>query len=1123
MDAFSLPSLEGLCGLARAGIFAQSSRSSASGMHREINHGDPVFARQSNLALYLLTALVGALIGLDLWPPLARWIGSFGPAPPTWPQEIFGYRIALLAAIAGGARILFGSLESLLEGRLGADLALAIACIAAILINEPLVAAEVVFIGMLGECLEAFTFNRAQAAVRRILEMQPRRCWVLREGVEVRVLTEELKVNDLVVVKPGGRIPVDGVVREGGSSVDESSLTGESMPVDKAVGNPVFAGTLNQFGTLTIHAERVATETLLGRIIALTAQALRDKSPVERTADRLARYFLPTVLGLAALTFLVTLAGRWYTLPADAGRLRWPDVMRAIYPALSVLVVACPCALILATPAAIIAAFGRLAGTGILIKGGAALERLAGVTAFAFDKTGTLTEGRLELAEIVPLGEWSENDVLAAAAAAEQPSEHLLAQLVTQTALDRQLEFAPAEGFQALPGSGVEALVQGQRICVGNRRLIEEKTGALDERLIAQLERLDAAGCSSMIVSRNGIPMGIIAARDRLRPEAAGVLNELRALGIDSITLLTGDRTAPAQQIARAIELSEVLSELTPQAKATHVDDLKQAHRVAFVGDGINDALALARADVGIALAKTNHDLAAEAGDIVYLQNSISTLPFLVRLSRETVRIIRQNILVFAFGVNAVGIVVTAWLWPLLAPSPAWYEQGPLAAVLYHQVGSLAVLLNAMRLLWFERQSTSPTWLAFSRRLRNFDSWAEQHLNSHEFVHWLEIRWRSVLTTSAVAALIIWACSGFSAIAADEVGVLTRFGRPIEELPPGLSWHWPWPIEQTTRVKRGRIETIEIGFRTAAPLTSSSGIQGWASSHAGEGIQRMADEVVMATGDGNLIEAMATLRYAIDRPTAYLYQSLDVTQILRSVAESAMRELAASMSFAELLTTGRATFETTAFELIRQRIEAYGDLGVRVDGLSVHDLHPPGDVVPAYQDVARSMEARDRLVNEAEGDTIRRRRSAQAEALGIERTARAAGRETVLGAEGSQAAFLAMLAIRNDIGLSNQTSLLLNALQITWKARSARTGFEFYERARTAALLKQVDLTDFRLYWNAITQALSGREKVLIDSDRVPGRRNLLLFDPEPFRASILLPAATERPRGRGDKSNEGP
>lgn len=1093
-------------------------------MHREINHGDPVFARQSNLALYSLTALVGVLIGLDLWPMLARWGVNFGLTLPSWSQEYFGYRIALLAAIAGGARILFGSLESLLEGRLGADLALAIACIAAILINEPLVAAEVVFIGMLGECLEAFTFNRAQAALRQVLEIQPRRCWVLRDGQEVRILTDELQIGDLVVVKPGGRIPADGVVRDGRSSVDESSLTGESLPVDKGVGDRAYAGTLNQFGALTIHTEQVAGETLLGRIIALTAQALRDKSPVERTADRLARYFLPAVLGLATLTFLATLASRWYAAPPDGSRLRWPDVVRAVYPALSVLVVACPCALILATPAAIIAALGRLAGTGILIKGGAALERLASVTAIAFDKTGTLTEGRLELAEIVALGSASPDSVLQAAASAEQRSEHLLAQLVVQSASARGLALAQVSEFQALPGAGVEAAVDGHRIRVGNRRLIEETGGPLPPSVVESLERLDSAGCTSMIVSRDGTPIGIVSVRDRLRAEAAGALAELHSLGIESIALLTGDREAPAQQIAGLLQLTEVRAELAPQDKAAFLEQWRGTRRIAFVGDGINDAPALAKADVGIALAQASSDLAAEAGDIVLLKNSVATLPFLIRLSRETVRIIRQNIVVFAFGVNALGIVITAWLWPLLAPTAAWYEQGPLAAVIYHQIGSLAVLLNAMRLLWFEKTSTSPTWLRVRQSMRSFDLWAEQNLNSHEFVHWLEQRWRRLLFGGALLFILAWAASGFVAIAADEVGVLTRFGRPIAELQPGLTWHWPWPFEQATRVKHGRIETIEIGFRTAATLGSSSGAMSWASTHTGEGIQRMAEEVVLPTGDGNLIEAMATLRYAVDRPTAFLYHSVDITQLLRAVAESAMRELAASRSFADLLTTGRATFETDVLSIIRNRMADYGDLGVRIDGLSVHDLHPPGDVVPAYQDVARSMEARDRLINEAEADTIRRKRTAQSEALGIERSAEASSRETVLGALGSQSAFLALEKTRNQLDAATQTWLLLHAARAAWKAGRPAPAFTYYQQRREELLRSQAALTDFRLFWTAITQALSGRDKILVDSDRLPGRRNLFLVDPDQFRSTLTIPAVTERPRPtRGERPTDGP
>src|SRR5262249_29591467 len=256
-------------------------------MHREISHTDPTFQSESNLSLYLLTGLLGVLIGLDLWPTVASWFP--GDGLPSWPTEWKGYRFAHLAAIIGGARILFTSLEGLLEGRIGADLALAIACIAAILINEPLVAAEIVFIGMLGECLESFTFERTQRAIRRIVEVCPRRCWLLRDGQEVRVLTSELRVGDRVVVKPGGRGPADGVVEEGCSAVDASALTGESMPVEKGPGDEVLAGSLNQFGALTVRAERVGEQTVVGRVIEVTARALQDKAPLERTADRLAR------------------------------------------------------------------------------------------------------------------------------------------------------------------------------------------------------------------------------------------------------------------------------------------------------------------------------------------------------------------------------------------------------------------------------------------------------------------------------------------------------------------------------------------------------------------------------------------------------------------------------------------------------------------------------------------------------------------------------------------------------------------------------------------------------------------------------------------------------------------
>src|SRR5438132_9846484 len=261
--------------------YAQSSgpRAVRLRMHREISHVDPVLERKSNLSLYLLTALIGLIIAADLWPRVAGWLGGLGielPSWARWSQEVGGYRIVLLAAILGGARILYGALEALLEGRLGADLAIAIACVAAILIGEPLVAAEIVFIGMVGECLESFTFERTQRAIQRIVEVCPRRCWVLRDGQEVRVRTSEVQVGERVLVKPGARVPVDGVVLEGSSAVDQSALTGESWPVAKRPGDEVLAGSLNQFGALTIEARRVAEHTVVGRVIELTARALTD-------------------------------------------------------------------------------------------------------------------------------------------------------------------------------------------------------------------------------------------------------------------------------------------------------------------------------------------------------------------------------------------------------------------------------------------------------------------------------------------------------------------------------------------------------------------------------------------------------------------------------------------------------------------------------------------------------------------------------------------------------------------------------------------------------------------------------------------------------------------------------
>jgi Cu+-exporting ATPase len=1072
-------------------------------MHREISHTDEVLQPPNNLSLYLLTGLIGLLIGLDLWPYVASWFPSL--ALPTWSNEFGGYRIAHLAAIIGGARILYGSLEGLFEGKVGADLALAIACVAAILVKEPLVAAEIVFIGMVGECLESFTFARTQRAIRHIVEVCPRRCWLLRDGQEVRVLTSELRVGDRVVVKPGARVPVDGVVVDGRSALDTSALTGETLPVDKGPGDKVLAGSLNQLGALTIEAEQVADRTVVGQVIELTARALKEKSPVERHADRLARYFLPVVLGLAGATFLVCMVfyGSLFRSP-DEAPLGWGEAARrSVFPTLSVLVVACPCALILATPAAIIAALGRLAGTGILIKGGVALERLAAVNAFAFDKTGTLTEGRLELGEVIGVEGVSANELLRIAASAEQRSEHLLARLILQEAAARDLALDAVEEFQAHPGAGVATRTAAGLLVVGTRRLLEEQGILVPSAAQALVDQLDRAGQTVLLVARAGVLLGAIGVRDRVRPEAAGVLAELRGLGIGDIALLTGDRSAVARSVAGTLGITEVRAELLPAEKAAFIAEWPR--NVAMMGDGINDAPALARANVGLAIG-SGADVAAEAGDIVFMGQPLQPLPLLVRLSRETVRIIRQNILIFAFVVNGLGILLTAWLWPFLVPK-SWEEKGPIAAVFYHQLGSLAVLLNAIRLLWFERAERSRVWRGIRRWLDRLDLWMEHHLNLGELAHWLSHEWKKVALVSAGLLLLIYGLSGLTQVGPDERAILRRFGKPVADLEPGLHWHWPWPIDDVVRVKPDRIHTVEIGFRSAPGGSARSAEQSWSSPHA-ESSRRIPDEAVMITGDGNLVEMQVTVRYTIAQPRVYLFEVSNPDEIIRASAESVLREAVASRPFLDLLTANRQEIQEEVHGRLAQRCRSYGrdGLGIALTGIALHDLHPPQEVVEAYHKVAEAMQIRDKLINQAKADAIRTATDARTTAMSAVTAAEAEKREIVGRFSTEVGTARARYRARSELTFCQEVDLLLEAALATATsprslsvaaASADRKGAEEMfaeqrERLRQEALARQAALTDFRIVWDALTNALAVRQKVLIDSENVRGRLTLV-------------------------------
>jgi Cu+-exporting ATPase len=1048
-------------------------------MHRELSHAGAAFGRPRVAGLYLLTSLLIVLVALDLFSGV---------------RETFGVRFATIAAVVGGARVLYGALDRLLEGRLGADLALAIAVITALAIHEPLVAAEVVVIGLIGECLEAYTFGRTQAAVRKLVEFFPRRCWVLRDGHEVEVSTHHVHVGEVVVIKPGARIPVDGTVRDGRSSIDSSAMTGESLPRDVGPGDRVLAGSVNQFGTLVVEAVKVGDHTVAGRVIELTARALKDKPALERTADRLAGIFLPGVLGLAAITFCAAWIGFGATAPA---------AKRAVYPTLSVLVVTCPCALILATPAAVIAALGRLAGTGVLVKGGSAIERFAAVRTVTFDKTGTLTEGRLELGDVLPLRGVDADDLIRAAATAEQGSEHPLARVVVDAAATRQISSLPRTDFTALPGAGVRAVADGHTLLVGTRRLLDEQCVAVTDEATALLNRLDATGQTPLLVARDGSLLGVIGARDRIRADAAAVIADLRASGVEQVAILTGDRLAAAKTVAEAVGVTNVQAELLPDKKAEWV---RQGIGVAFVGDGINDAPALASATVGLAVG-AGSDIAAEAGDVVLMGDPLTPLPLLLRLSRQTVAVIRQNILVFAIGVNAVGILVTAWLWPLFAP-PEWADAGPIAGAIYHQIGSLAVLLNSMRLLTFERHKS----VAVRQRLQRFDHWLAHTFDVDEWVHWLSHHLRPVLGVLAGLLFIGYAVSGFAAVGPDEVGVVSRFGRLLpDDLPPGLHYRWPWPIESVERVQCERVRTVEIGFRPAAG-DGASGYT-WTTPHGGN-VMQIPDEMLMVTGDGNLVEVMATVRFHVSDPRTFLTAEVAPAEQLRTVAESLLREVIAARSFAELLTVGRGPLEQGVYGRLGERT---GGLGLAVDDLTVHDLHPPAGVVKAHHDVARAVEDRDRQINDALAAATRAGRAAEAAALLTERTADARAAEQLALAKAAAEGVAAWHSALTAIDAVDEARLAEQFATAVSNGRPADAAMSDYRQQRSELLAQRRSLTQFRLALEALAAALGGRTKVIVDSDRVSGRRQLLMFEPG------VLPAAPVRSSTQKDASTEPP
>lgn len=534
---------------------------------------------------------------------------------------------------------------------------------------------------MLGKYLESVTKGKTSEAIKKLMGLSPKTATVIQNGQEIILPIDEVEVGDILVVKPGEKIPVDGEVVEGRTSVDESMLTGESIPVEKNPGSRVIGASINKNGTIRFQATKVGKDTALAQIIQLVEDAQGSKAPIAKMADIIAGYFVPVVIIIAILS-----AAAWF--------LSGQSVIFSLTIFISVLVIACPCALGLATPTAIMVGTGKGAEYGVLIKGGEALETAHKIDTIVFDKTGTITEGKPVVTDIITEGAISDTELLRLSASAEKGSEHPLGEAIVNYANEKNLELLKVEGFHAIPGHGIEAIIGGQKILLGNKKLMDDKNIAIT--LQDASDRLAGEGKTPMFIALEDKLAGIIAVADIMKPGSQKAIELLHKMGIQ-VAMITGDNHRTAEAIARQAGIDRVLAEVLPQDKAEEVKKLQQeGKKVAMVGDGINDAPALAQADIGIAIG-SGTDVAMESADIVLMRSDLMDVPTAIQLSKRTIRNIKQN-LFWAFAYNSAGIPIAAGLLylfggPLLNPMIA---AGAMA------FSSVSVLSNALRLKRFK-------------------------------------------------------------------------------------------------------------------------------------------------------------------------------------------------------------------------------------------------------------------------------------------------------------------------------------------------------------------------------------------------------------------------------------
>lgn len=600
-----------------------------------------------------MTIIGGLFLGISL---VCMLMGIELPVNPAW-----------VPIIISGIPILYGALTALFcEKTISSELLVSTAIVASVAIGEIFAAGEIAFIMAIGEILEDITVNRAKKGISQLIKLSPQQGRkIIKENgktTEKIVPIEEIYKDDILRVLPGEMIPVDGKIIFGNSSVDQSIMTGESLPIDKTIGDEVFCGTVNCDGSIDIIATKIGEDSSLQKLIRMVKEAEENKAPMQRIVDKWAGWLVPAALIIAIAAYFIT-----------------SDIIRAV----TVLVVFCPCALALATPTSIMAAVGQAAKHGVLIKSGEALEKMGKVNCIAFDKTGTLTFGKLKISDIITTSSATENELLKLACSSEKRSEHPLGKAIVEHGKKQNVEFLEMEDFKMIPGKGIAAKIENNEIYCGNSRFLQEQGIILDENIESILENLRKQGKVSILVGKNRECIGIIALSDTIRPTAKEMVVKLKNMGT-RVVLLTGDHKQTADYFAEEVEIENVYSELLPAEKVIYIKKLEEdGNKVCMIEDGVNDAPALKTADVGVSMASMGTDIAVEASDIALMGDNIEKIPYLKKLSTATIKTIKFNITA-SMVINIVAIILSVM--GLL---------NPITGALVHNVGSVLVVLNA--------------------------------------------------------------------------------------------------------------------------------------------------------------------------------------------------------------------------------------------------------------------------------------------------------------------------------------------------------------------------------------------------------------------------------------------